>query len=405
MKPLPGYADALKAVLRHVPPLGRSITLPLVESIGHTLVEPIAADRDLPPFNRSMMDGYAMRAADAARGQPLPVIGEVPAGALWTDPIPPGSCVSIATGAPVPDELDCVVQHEWTDRNDPLAINVSHPIEPGHAIHPRGSDAQQGDELIAAHTTLGPQHLGIAASIGATKLTCVEPPRAMILTSGDEVLDPDQSVEPHQIRNSNGIMLQSLLARMGARVREHRHLPDQRETTITAVRNAMCDSDLVITVGGISAGKRDYFHDAYETLAIDRALGGAAIQPGRPITIGRATNNNDRDCWIISLPGNPVSSLACACLFIWPMIERMLGRTGDLPWRAVTLAQTVRPNAHRQAFRPALLVDPDRHSVRVPNWAGSGDLAHTATTHGLAELPVQHNEVEAGTTLRFLPWP
>jgi molybdopterin molybdotransferase len=162
---------------------------------------------------------------------------------------------------------------------------------------------------------------------------------------------------------------------------------------------AMTAADLIITIGGVSAGERDYFPDAFAANRIEMHLQGAAIQPGRPIAIGRASAGQV----VIALPGNPVSALACACLFVWPIIRAMMGVPVEVPWQTVQLANSVKPNDRRRAFRPAIM-QCDR-SVIVPDWAGSGDLAHTATTHGLLELPVQSDVVQPGTTLRFLPWP
>jgi molybdopterin molybdotransferase len=194
-------------------------------------------------------------------------------------------------------------------------------------------------------------------------------------------------------------MAGELLRRFGAEPISSMHLPDQREATIDAVKNAAANHDLVITIGGVSAGDRDFFPAAFDACQVKRSLQGAAIQPGRPIVVGHAPDG----CVVIGLPGNPVSVLACACLFAWPIVRKMLGIDPTLPWRDLELAEMVKPNPHRRAFRPAIL----QHNGRaaVPAWAGSGDLAHTAGTHGLVELPVQTEAIEAGRRVPFLPWP
>ncbi len=271
-------------------------------------------------------------------------------------------------------------------------------------MHPRGADAARGETLLAAGTVLAARHLGIAAAVGADRLEVVRRPRAVLLTSGDEVVGGNVPVATHQIRNSNGPMIVNLLGRVGTDPVEHRHLADDRAETIEAVGTAIGDADLVVTVGGISAGDRDYFPDALQTHGVTLAVHGAAIQPGRPVIVGRAAGGG---AVVVGLPGNPVSALACACLCVWPIVRALLGLDPGLPWRTVELAEPVAPNARRRAFRPAILImhnDRNDH-VRVPAWAGSGDLAHTAATHGLLELPVRGDTVEAGTPLRFLPWP
>ncbi|MCH8212165.1 MAG: hypothetical protein IIB99_12440 [Planctomycetes bacterium] len=224
-------------------------------------------------------------------------------------------------------------------------------------------------------------------------------PRAIVLTSGDEVLPIEQPLRNYQIRNSNGPMVRELLRRIGAEPIEHVHVADEREATIEAVGAALAQCELLITVGGISAGDRDYFPAAFEAHGVESSLHGAAIQPGRPIFVGKVPNG----AIIIGLPGNPVSVLACTCLFIWPIVRTLLGLEATLPWRTLELAEVVTPNPKRRAYRPAALLDNGR--AKVPPWAGSGDLVHTADTDGLIELPVQREPVPPGARIRFLPYP
>lgn len=404
MSGLPDYAEALGAALRAVDANAVSRIeeeVAIDAASGRVLATPIVADRDLPPFNRAMMDGYALRAADFNRDRALTVVGELPAGAPPQIRVPPGSCVKIATGAALPDDCDTVIQHESSDRGNPVRFTIDR-VDPGQAVHPRAADARQGALLVQPGTVLAAQHLGIAAAVGATTLAVRARPRASVLSSGDEVVadsTPLTQLLPHQIRNSNGAMVRELLHRFGAQTIATEHVPDEREATIEAVRSALKASDVVVTIGGVSAGERDHFPAAFDACKVQRFLQGASIQPGRPIVVGRAPN----DAIVIALPGNPVSVLACTCLFAWPIVRAMVGLSPSLPWREIELAEAVKPNAHRRAFRPAIVRDDGR--AVVPTWAGSGDLAHTAPTHGLVELPVQSEPVAAGKRLRFLPWP
>ena len=405
MSVLPDYASALESALRGIVPLDRTEMVELRESGGRVLAEPIKADRDLPPFNRAQMDGYAVRAADFSPGRAWPVAGKVAAGASADIRVPPGHCVAVATGAALPADVDAVIQHEASDRGDvhgrPVRFTIN-AVAAGLAVHHRGVDAKIGDVLVSANVLLQAHHIGIAAAAGHTALRVRARPQTTILTSGDEIVSPSpttQDLSPVQVRNSNGPAVCELLKRFGAEVSASHHLPDEREPTISAVARALIDSDIVITIGGVSAGERDHFPAAFDANGIERSLQGASIQPGRPIVVGHAANG----AIVIGLPGNPVSVLACACLFAWPIVRCMLGLNPQLPWRNVTLGEAVKPNPHRRAFRPAILRE-DNQAV-VPAWAGSGDLAHTAPTHGLIELPVQDQLVPARTTLRLLPWP
>jgi len=250
---------------------------------------------------------------------------------------------------------------------------------------------------------LGPRHLGIAAAVGTDPIEVVRRPRVALLTSGDEVVATGAPVATHQIRNSNGPMITAMVQRIGGGPVEHHHVVDDRQASIEAVAAALDTADLLITVGGISAGERDHFPAALAANGVTLSVHGAAIQPGRPVMVGRTAGSTVT----LGLPGNPVSALACTCLFGWPILRAMLGIDTALPWRWVELAEAVKPNPRRRAFRPAILVEAisDGERVRVPAWAGSGDLAHTAPTDGLLELPAQSETVAATTRLRFLPWP
>jgi len=396
----PRYAEAIERALERVTPSTQTDVLPIDQCAGRVLVEAVVADRDLPPFNRAQMDGYALRAAEFTPGRSMPVSGTIPAGHDGQLAVPRGACVAIATGAPLPASLDTVIQHEKSDRANPVSFTIE-SIEPGHAVHPRAADARKGGTVIPRLTVLGAHHLGIAASVGTTSLTVARRPRAVILTSGDEIVSPADHAETHQVRNSNGPMLAALLSNMGAHVVTHKHLADEVDVVRRAVASALDHAtiDLIISVGGISAGERDHFRAAFDESGVEPIVSRALLQPGGPIYVG----HRGRSDIVVGLPGNPVSVLACACLFLWPIIRRKLGLDGSLPWRHVELAAPVKPNAFRQAYRPAK-IGPDGRAT-IPTWAGSGDLVHTCDTDGLLELPIRNDAVEAGTTLRFLPWP
>ena len=395
---LPDYGAALGRALKGIAAIVDPETVALSEAAGRVLREPVVADRDLPPFDRAQMDGYALRGGELGRIGAFPVVATIAAGRPADVSVPPGQCVAIATGAPLPADVDTVIPHEQSDRGDPVHFAID-SIAVGHAVHRRGVDASEGDTLVEAGTVLAAQHLGIAAVVGLAAVVTVRRPRATVLTSGDEVVAMGAPVKAHQIRNSNGTMVTELLRRIGAEPVAHHHVVDELDDTVTAVGQALAASDLVVTVGGISAGDRDHFPAAFERQGVTLALRGAAIQPGRPILVGHGPQGQV----VLGLPGNPVSALACMCLFGWPIARAQLGLDPQLPWRTVQLAEPVRPNPRRRAFRPGIANGPDR--ITIPKWAGSGDLAHTAPTAGLVELPVQDHDVEAGTAVRFLGWP
>jgi molybdopterin molybdotransferase len=328
----------------------------------------------------------------------MQVVGQVAAGATFDGEHEANTCVSIATGAPVPDCFDAVVQHELTDNGSEVVTFICDDIKQGKSIHKQGVDAKSGDVLVVKHIQLAPQHIGIAASVGLHEIKVFSKPRVIVISSGDEVIAPDETPLPHQIRNGNNAMVSATFASMGCDVTECHHVlddPDATDAIITRALDGRCD--LVVTIGGISAGKRDFFPAAFANSGVELVVKGANIQPGKPIIVGKHTN-----AVVLGLPGNPVSALACSCIFGWPIARKLQGVTPELPWQHVPLATSVQPNPIRLCFRPCQLVD---GKVTVPKWYGSGDLVHTATTQGLVQLPSSKNELHEGDSVSCLAFP
>lgn len=377
--------------------------------LGAVLAAPILADRDHPPFDRATMDGYALRARDSRL--PLRVVDSVPAGSPPPDEVPEASCVAIATGAAVPADLDAVIEHEATDRGDPLTIHLDQVL-PGRNVHPKSADARAGDVLLPSGIRIDHIARGIAvaagAAIGEGSVMVRSRPRVSLVTTGNEVrpiddpLDgPDDAV---RIRNSNGSLLASLLtdrSTFGAILSPPMHADDDLQATAEALDAAAASSDLVITVGGVSAGVLDLVPAHWAGRGWSALIRGVRMQPGRPFSLWQSP---DRTTIAVGLPGNPVSAFACTQIFIRAWIRASLGldpKTGC--WR-LPLIDPVRPNPKRPAFRPATVVmDPTgRPGVRIPTWQGSGDLPHLAGTDGLARLDPGDGELPAGTLIDFL---
>jgi molybdopterin molybdotransferase len=395
---LPTYDDALATVMAAAPPLENQ-TVATGDALGRTLRAAVTADRDQPPFHRSAMDGFAVRSAQVKRDAWFDINGSVPAGAPLCAMSAEG-VMRIATGAALPDGADAVVQIEKANVDGQRVRFDVDDVAPGMNIHKRGTDAQAGDAIIAAGTRLGPQHIGIASAVGACELQVAARPRITLLTSGDEVRDPATSaadLQPQQIRNSNGPMLAAMLQSLGAPLLEHVHIPDDPERTLAAAREAAARSQIVITVGGVSVGQRDFLPMAWEQLGFETILHGVAIQPGKPVFVARD------DCkLVIGLPGNPVSVWATAHLFVWPLLQQMLCGDATLPWRRLPLGEAVKAKASRQLFRAATIQRDG--AVRIVHWHGSGDLAHTSGASAWARLPLVDGELAAGAMVDVLPW-
>lgn len=406
IRPLPSYDDALREVLRRVSPLGDEL-VPLGGALGRVLRRDITADRDQPPFDRSAMDGFAVRSGEVAAGSSHEVIATIAAGAA---PDPSADLTKgfarIATGAAVPGVYDAMIPVEQAEE-DPDGRRVRFSVESvkaGACIHPRGADALAGQVLITAGTMLGPRHLGIAAAVGCVEAPVTRRPSVSLITTGDEVrppATPTDGLAPQEIRNSNGPMIDALLRDLGAELMDHVHVADDPQATLAAAREALSKSDLVVTVGGISAGRRDYLPWAWGELGLDTVLKGVAIQPGRPVFVAKPKGESEK--LVVGLPGNPVSVLATAHLFVWPVIRAMVGLPVELPWRRVWLSQETSTHPRREVFRSARLIGETRDQIQVIDWHGSGDLAHTSRADGFIRLPAQTQPLQPGDAVRFLP--
>lgn len=400
---LPTYDQALATILDHVQPLGaRQVNLP--EALGTVLDRDVIADRDQPPFDRSSVDGFAVEGPKIAPDRIYRVSGTISAGApVIPFPGDPASVLRIATGAVVPDGANAVIPIELSRveqvRGHEIVRFTVDSVKAGANIHCRGIDAPAGSVVLERGTRLGPHHMGIAATMGVTHLEVSRVPRVTLLTTGDEVrppATPTTALEPQQIRSSNGPLLASLLKALGVPLLHHEHLPDEPEQTLTAAREAIGRSHLVITVGGVSVGERDLLPWAWNRLALEPVLHGVAIQPGKPLFVARDANK-----LVVGLPGNPVSVLVTAHLFVWPIIRAMQKQPAGLPWRTVTMSHNTAARNDRQLFRSTRIGQDGR--AEVIEWHGSGDLVHTASAHGFVRLPLIEKGVEAGEQVPFLP--
>jgi molybdopterin molybdotransferase len=400
MTALPSYEEALGSALSVVQTVCNTeiTSISGAGAVGRILDQDIVADRDQPPFDRSTMDGYAVKASEVDKGTSMQVIGEVASGAIFDDENSPNSCVAIATGAPVPKGFDAVVPHEQTDNGTDVVWFEVDEVKVGASIHPKGADAKAGDVLIAKHTVLSPQHIGIIASVSSNRVSVLSKPRVIVITSGDEVVVDGETPQHHQIRNGNNPMICAMFTAMGCEVVGSRHVADDPDETNMCIAQAFDGSaNLVVTIGGISAGKRDFFPAAFANSGVDLVVKGASVQPGRPVIVGSCDQGV-----VLGLPGNPVSALVCSTIFGWPIVKQMQGTSPDLPWQTAPLGAAVKPNPKRLAFRPCLLVDGE---VKVPSWQGSGDLVHTGVTHGLVQLPPSDSELQKGMNVQCLAYP
>ncbi|MGP8245007.1 MAG: gephyrin-like molybdotransferase Glp [Bryobacteraceae bacterium] len=364
----------------------------LADTPGRVLAEDLAADRDAPPFDRSMRDGYAVRAADLPGT--LSVIGEVRAGSLFHDWVGAHEAVEIMTGAPVPGGADAVVMVEHSRRRNG-SVEIERDAQAGQNIALQGSEARAGDVVLRAGVRIDYSHAALAASIGRTRLKVFQRPEVAIVSTGDEIVPVESVPEPFQIRNSNACSLASQVARAGG---VPRRLPIVRDT-LDSTRQALewaFESELVLISGGVSMGKYDVVEPALASLGAEFFFDRVAIQPGQPLVFGRA-----RGKFFFGLPGNPASTMVTFEVLARAALELLAGHAAPLlPICHARLARDFGQKPGLTRFLPATLLDGE---VTPIGWSGSGDINALARANVFLVTDPGRAEYAAGDSIRILP--
>ena len=393
------YEEALELLLEHAVPVPEQERVPLGEALGRILAEPVRSTIDVPGWDNSAMDGYAVRVADIPReGTRLKVSQRIPAGAA-PEPLEPGTCARIFTGAPVPEGADAVVMQEQACQEED-GVRFDTLPRPGANIRRAGEDIEAGSVIIEAGTRLQPQHLGLAASVGVGELGVKRPLKVAVLASGDELLMPGEPLRPGMIYNSNIFTVSGLLRALGCEVVDMGQVADTLEATKAALAKAAARADMVIASGGVSVGEEDHVKPAVETLgSLD--LWKIAIRPGKPLAFGHIG-----DTPFIGTPGNPVSLFATFLLFARPFILKSLGLNDfrNKPIRAVAAFDWLKPDKRREFHRARLSRGADGENiVEVYPSRSSAVLSSVTWANGLVILP-ENQVIRAGDPVEFLPF-
>jgi molybdopterin molybdotransferase len=313
--------EALARLLAPLAPLPPE-QISLAEGLGRVLAEDLAARRTQPPFAVSAMDGYAVRAADLATiPATLRIVAEVPAGAGFGGHIGPGEAARIFTGAPLPQGTDTIIIQEDTAREgDRVMVREAAPK--GRYVRREGLDFREGDVLLNAGKRLTARDVGLAAAMNRPWLFVHRRPRVAILSTGDEIVMPGDPIGPHQIVSSNSLALCAFVAACGGVAVSVGNAPDDPEA-LRRIAAAASGVDLLATTGGVSVGEHDIVREALAADGLDLDFWQIAMRPGKPLMVGR-----HRGTPMIGLPGNPVSTMVCALLFLKPAIERLAGLAG-----------------------------------------------------------------------------
>lgn len=385
--------EALAEILGCVTGVRDEELVPLAEADGRVLARPAVSDIDLPPFEKSAVDGYALRALDgepqeggAAPGaeRSLPILGESRAGAPFGRELPAGACVAIYTGAELPTGSDAVVMIEDV-RVEGERMLLRGRVRSGQNVCHRGQDLRVGQSVLEPGRRLRPADLAVLASVGRDPVAVWRRPRVGILTTGDELVPPSARPGPGQIRESNTLELAALALRAGAQVENLGVARDERAQLARRLAEALARCDALVTTGGVSVGKYDYVHATLTELGVREVFHRIAMKPGKPLWFGMHGAKP-----VFALPGNPVSCFVGFELFVAPALARMSNALGAAPptrhgrWTGPELAANPREQYLPCTTREAA----DGVEELVPvRWNGSADVVGLARADALAVAP------------------
>ena len=384
--------EALRIVGEAARPLDRTVRVGLAAANGRVLAAGIVADRDVPPFDRAAMDGYAVVAADtagASREAPARVrcIATVHTGEVANRAVRGGECIQIATGAPLPDGADAVVMVEQTDRRDDT-VDIFTPVQPRQHIGRRGADIAAGRTVLRAGDVLTPSRVGSIAALGIPEVEVYDRPRVGIVSTGDEIVEPGQPLAPGRIYDINRFTLGAVVGEHGGVAAAHPVTGDSLEALGAAVDAIIAQgTDILVFSGGSSVGERDLTRDVLRRKG-NLAFHGIAVKPGKPTAFGHIGATP-----VLGMPGYPTSCLSNAYLLLVPLLRRMAHLP---PHRTQTLAL---PAAHRFAsvgsrhqFYSVRVVD----GAAVGAFKASGDITSMSQADGYIEIPMGVDAVEEG---------
>nr|WP_321482999.1 gephyrin-like molybdotransferase Glp [uncultured Cohaesibacter sp.] len=340
--------DALEQLLSDIS-VSEIENVSLHNATARVLAADLVANRDQPPFRASAMDGYAIR-GDNVKELPtkLQVIGEVPAGHHFSDVLHDWEAVRIFTGAPVPEGADTVVMQEKTER-DGAFVSIQQEIKKGSNIREAGQDFGKGDTLLKKGTELTYRHLALAAAMNHAVLPVYKRPVIAILATGDELVLPGETPTESQIIAANNFAIASLAQTIGADIMDLGIARDDMTEISTTIKKAVAaEVDCLITIGGVSVGDHDLVQEALKGAGMELKFWRIAMRPGKPLLAGKLGKTQ-----VLGLPGNPVSSMTCALLFLQPIIRKMLGKKGPYQIMDAVLGNALPENDYRQSYMRA----------------------------------------------------
>jgi len=387
--------DARARVLEAVRPMPRE-EIASADSLGRVLAEPVTSTVDVPPFDASAMDGYAVGAG--TKGE-LTLAGESRAGHPAGGSLAPGTAVRISTGAVVPDGAVAVVAQERAEEDGGV---VSVPaVEAGANIRRRGEDVKGGETVLAIGAELGPAALGMLAAVGAARVACARRPRMALLATGDELTRPGEPLGAGRIWSSNAVALAAQAERAGALVAHVATVPDALDATCAALAEAAASADVVCVSGGVSVGPHDHVQPAFTEAGFEERFWGVALRPGKPTWFGTGSRGG-APVLGFGLPGNPVSAMVTFQLFARPALRALQGADPHAPRTTAALEEAIERNPSRtQAVRCHVEWGSDGPRVRPTGPQGSHVLTSMLDAGALAFVPPGEGALAAGARVEI----
>ncbi|MCC2615534.1 molybdopterin molybdotransferase MoeA [Aestuariibacter halophilus] len=391
---------ALQVMLANIHPLKDQEVITVLDADQRVLSEDVLCPMDVPPATNSAMDGFALRYADTTDTRTFEHVGQSLAGHPYNTPLLPGQCVTITTGALLPEGADTVVMVENASLSG-TTLRCTEAIQPGQHVRPQGDDLQKGQRILAKGRRLNPADLAMLASLGLATVSVYRKPRVTVLATGDELVAPGSPLAPGQIYESNRSALIPLLNRAGVDVIDGGIIGDDATALRNALQSAMSDSDVVISCGGVSVGQADLVKEMVRELG-ELYVWKLAIKPGKPFAFGKLGN-----AWFCGLPGNPVSSYVTFEQLVLPVLNTLAGQSQwpPLNWTA-RLVTPINRRAGRQEFVRARLHNDEQGNLcatPLPK-QGSGIMHSIANANCYIVIDADVTHVEAGSQVNIQPF-
>ena len=394
MRELLTFEEALACILERAKPLTSEV-VPLEHAVGRVVAEPARARADLPPFPSSAMDGFAVRGAETPGT--LPISARVAAGSPSPAPLEPGSAAAIATGGAVPEGADTIVPVEQAVE-EADRVRIAEPARADAHIRPRGGDVRAGEMVISAGARLGPAQIGALAAAGVAEVSCARRPRVVVLATGSELRAPGDTLEPGQIFESNRPMIAAVLRSSGAAVESLPVVRDDEPAHRSALEQGLA-ADVLVSSGGVSMGPHDLVRRVAAELGVEEVFWGVAVKPGKPLSFGVRGES-----LVFGLPGNPVSALVGALVFVRPALNALQGAADPGPSFQVGRTKiSLCRNLHRDEFVRARRELTEK-GVDLEPVAGqeSHMIVRAASAEALIHVPRGAGEIVAGSAVRYL---